>query len=175
MPLPEAGTNVGRTAIEVGATDDELRLWLAKEAVRHGELRLTAQQNNLAAMESRATSMFGWSIPTILALGTAALRSRYSGPALSAATCMVGTAVMCAVALWPQPWGHAGHRPPMLLNEQLQSELEVIESIALGYDQTADSNEARLTRFGEWLRVAWLLFLLSPLMGGFFLVLAIWF
>jgi hypothetical protein len=154
-----------RDEVDVGEAGDRLPLWLAKEAVRHGELRLAAQQSNLAAMETRATAIFGWSIPTILALGAAALSSRFTGAAVGAAVCLAGSAIHCAVALWPQKWGHPGHNPNVLLDMQLSSELEVLEAVAGGYASTARLNDDRLIRFGAWLRTAWVLFIAAPVAG----------
>jgi len=160
--------------IEVGATEGDLRYWLAKEAIRHGEVHLQSQQSNLIAMETRAGAIFGWSIPTILGLGTVASQGHHPGAAIGSAVCLAGAACACAWALWPQKWGHAGYRPGILLSEKLPSELEVLESIAAGYDETATVNDARLSRFWRWLRMAWILFLASPLVGGLTLAFATW-
>jgi hypothetical protein len=150
--------------------DDPYELARAKEAVRQGEMRLTAQQSNLAAMEARATAIFGWSVPTVLGLGAAALTSRYTGAASAAAVCLFGAAVHCMVALWPRHWGHQGYSPLVVLDLSLSSEVDMLESIAQGNAATSEANAARLSRFGWWLKSSWLLFLAAPVMGGIGLI-----
>ena len=154
---------------EVGASDDEIRLWRAKEAVRHGELLLKSQQDNMVATESRATAVIAWSVPTILALCAFAIQNQYSGDAamsaVAAAICLAAAATASVVGLWPQRWGHAGYEPLTLLDDPLPSELEILESIAQGYDTTAQQNDARLNRFARWMRVAWLFFIAAPAIG----------
>jgi len=132
-------------------------------------------------MESRATSIFGWSVPTILALGALALHNSHSGTTLISAIFIAGAALIstillacaafeCARALWPRKWGHPGHDPKQLIEEQLQTELEVLESIALGYSETAKLNDARLVAFGRHLRGAWAFFILAPVAGCLWIV-----
>jgi hypothetical protein len=171
--MSEANGDPDGGSVEVGAVDADLRLWLAKEAVRNGELLLASQLSNLTAMETRATALFGWSVPTILALGAAALNTRYTGPAIAAASLLGGAAVACAHGLWPQKWRHAGYHPGEILNEKLTSELEVLESIAGGYAKGADLNNARLDQLADCLRFAWVFFIVSPVAGGIALLVSI--
>lgn len=152
--------------IDVGADGAGLRLWLAKEAVRLGEVLLAAQQNNLVAMEARASSIFGWSVPSILGLGAVALHSPFAKAAAASAVCLFGAAIGCAIALWPRPWSHVGYNPKITLDWRLASELEILESIAQGYGDAASENDRRLVRFGTWLRVSWGLFVSGPAVGA---------
>jgi hypothetical protein len=48
----------------------------------------------------------------------------------------------------------------------LSCELEILEKIAQGYDDTASDNDFTLKRFATWLRVAWLFFAAVPMAGG---------
>jgi hypothetical protein len=171
--MSEANGGPDGGSVEVGATDADLRWWLAKEAVRHGELLLPSQLSNLTAMETRATALFGWSVPTILALGAAALNTRYTGPAIAAASWLAGAAAACVYGLWPQDWSHAGYHPREILNEKLTSELEVLEAIAGGYAEGADLNKARLAHLADCLRFAWAFFIASLVAGGIALLVSI--
>src|SRR5262245_54989647 len=68
-------------AIEVGASDDTLRYWLAKEALRQGEVQMAAQSAALQSLASRATSILGWSVTITGALAAAAVSGPYRVPA----------------------------------------------------------------------------------------------
>lgn len=171
--MSEATDGPDGGSVEIGATDADLRLWLAKEAVRHGELLLASQLSNLTAMETRATALFGWSVPAILVLGAAALNARYTGPAIAAASLLAGAAVACAYGLWPQKWSHAGYDPREILDEKLTSELEVLEAMAGGYAEGANLNKARLDHLAVCLRFAWACFIASPVAGGIALLVSI--
>ncbi len=89
-------------AIEVGDADDNLPLWLRREAVRHGKVLLGAQHNNLVAMEARASSILSWNVPTIIALGAVALHGPLAIAAVVAAVFLFVAAIACVVALWPR-------------------------------------------------------------------------
>lgn len=154
-----------------GATGDKLRLWRAKEAVRHGELRLSGQHNNLSAMETRATSIFGWSIPTVLALGALTASGSYCfAPVLGMAS-LSGAAILAAIALWPKDWGLQGQMPKVVMDDDLETEMESLESFALSYQDTIESNEAILDEFGRSLQKAWFWFISAPVAAGIGLLL----
>jgi hypothetical protein len=161
-------------SVHLGAAAARLPIWLARQAVRNGELRLGAQQDNLVAMEARATSIFGWSVPSILGLGALGLHSPFVKAAIAAAVCLLGAAIGCVVALWPRPWGHVGHDPKEMLEWELPSELEILESIALGYGNEVLKNDRHLERFANWLRVSWILFIAGPVMGAIGLAVIVW-
>jgi hypothetical protein len=172
-------------AIEVGSasTDGTLRYWLAKEAVRQGELSLGSQISALARLMASATSILGWSVTISLAL-TAAIASAVAPPspnaqsvllpllrhalwpAVAAEVLTLTAAVCCVVVLWPHRWHSPGHEPALLLASQYDTELEVLEAMASGYAAAADRNSDRLTRLEKWLHVAWGCFVGAPIAGG---------
>ena len=153
--------------IEVGATDKDLRLWRAKEAVRHAELRIASQTTNRNGLETRATSIIGWSVPS--ALGAVALIAnpntawldRY---AVTALVCLLAAAALGATALWPRRWNIVGHPPDVFMNGSEQSELAHQEVIASDYGLAIRENEQQLKQLGWLIRLAWLALAAAPLL-----------
>ena len=101
--MSEANGGPDGGSVEVGATDADLRWWLAKEAVRHGELLLPSQLSNLTAMETRATALFGWSVPTIL--DTRCSRAKYPIHRTGDCRCLVARGCGCSLRLWAMASG----------------------------------------------------------------------
>lgn len=156
--------------IEVGAQAEDLRYWLAKEAVRQGEVRLSAQAQNIAAMESRATSILAWSTATMVALGAAASQGHLRPIAMLAGALLLAASIACIGALWPAAWHPPGHDFAALAKMRTQApdktELEVLELIAVSYEDGIAANDRRAGRFAWWLRAAWILFLAAPIAGA---------
>jgi hypothetical protein len=117
MTLPTASASEDNE-IEVGALGDSLRYWLAKEALRQGELGLTSQMSALDAMMSRASAIFGWSVTVSIALvGIASLPGGSQLPAFAALVFTFLAAVCCVCALWPRNWVLNGYDPVPVINE----------------------------------------------------------
>lgn len=148
--------------IEVGETGDTLRFWLAKEAIRHGETHLTAQAASLSAMEARATSILGWAVTGVFALGALATTGQYRAAAGFAAAVLSIAAVFCIVGLWPRGWAVAGLHPAQIRNSGKDTELGVLEYVALCYEAAIDLNVSRLKGFGRYLACSWVCFVASP-------------
>ena len=111
--------------IEVGAVGDTLRYWLAKEALRQGELALTSQLCALDAMMSRASSIFGWSVTVSIALvGVVSLPASSRLPALVSLVCTFFAAVCCVCALWPRNWVLNGYDASWVISQVYGTELE---------------------------------------------------
>lgn len=152
--------------IEVGALGDSLRYWLAKEALRQGELRLASQISAVDAMMSRATSVFGWSVTVTIALmGVSSLAGSSRVPALAALAYTFLAAVCCVCALWPRRWVLNGYDPNLLIDGTYGTELETIESMAKGLADGERLNATASQRVAVFLRIAWLCFCLSPIAG----------
>lgn len=68
--------------IEVGASDADgtLSYWRAKEAIRQGEARLTAQSGVRSMMEARATVITGWAAAGLAVTAGALFARRTAGP-----------------------------------------------------------------------------------------------
>jgi hypothetical protein len=152
--------------IEVGASRDALRYWLAKEALRQGELGLTAQISALDAMMSRASSMFGWSVTVTLALvGASSFHTNFQISAFAALASAFLAAVCCVCALWPRNWALNGYDPDFVVNQTLKTELEVLESLAAGLAEGKRLNAVASRKVAIFLRVGWTLFCLAPAAG----------
>jgi hypothetical protein len=160
--------------------DGNYGYWLAKETVRHGELRLGTQISSMNGMMSRATSILGWGVTISLALGgwlgansVAAASGKPSDPvnfqvligALAVALSTFFSAVCCIPVLWPGRWYGPGHEPKLLLDAPCESELEMLQAMALGYRNASARNVVALGRLILWLRAAWLFFVASPAAG----------
>jgi len=151
---------------EVGAADGTLRLWLAKEALRQGELRLAGQALTLQAMETRATSLLTWSVTVGVALVAASIDSRFRDAAVSAFTCSTIAASACVWGMWPRSWRIAGQRFSDMERRALSTELEHLASMAQGVENAAEANEARVKRFASALRVAWVSVVAAPVVAA---------
>jgi hypothetical protein len=166
-----------------GATvkDGNYAHWLAKEAVRHGELRLGTQISSMNGMMSRATSILGWSVTISLALGGWLASNSLSAPvsgkspepanlqvligALAVALSTFASAICCIPVLWPGQWRGPGHEPRLLFAAECETESEMLEAMAKGYRDASAINVVALGRIIRWLRAAWFFFAASPAIG----------
>jgi hypothetical protein len=150
-------------AFEVGAIDDAgLRYWKAVEAMRQGEMALTAQAASLTAMETRAVSIMTWSLTTATAIGLAVVTQKAPVASLVPCAAALGASLCCMAALWPRRWQSLGYSFAAMQAMDYRSELEVRESINLAYDVARADNNGRLRSFARYLRAAWVLFALAP-------------
>lgn len=153
--------------IEVGETGSSLRYWLAKEAVRQAELHLAAQAASITAMESRATSILGWSVAGVFVLGSGALSGQFRAPAAVAAALLFISAVLCVTGLWPRMWGVSGHAAPLdIMHSSADTELNFLEQLAEKYHVTIEHNNKRLDKFKTFLSISWVSFVISPIIAG---------
>ncbi len=163
--MPEAST------IEVGASasDGTLRYWKAKEAVRQGELRLGAQGTIRTAQEARATAITGWATATLLALAAAIAAATDWAARIGAATAaslLFIAAALCIHAARPQRWAVPGYDPTAILDEKLETELEILEATAYGISPVSQENNRRLERMATALRWAGWMLIGAPLAGA---------
>ena len=155
--------------IEVGATEGDLRYWKAKEAVRQGEARLTAQAAVRTALEARAIALTGWAAVSLLAATGAGFAARDAAGLIGTAT--AGAILFAASALGihaarPRDWTMVGHDPSVIKSDPLGSELEVLESVADGLSPGIQANDNRLHGMGRLLRVAGWLLIAAPMFGA---------
>jgi hypothetical protein len=155
--------------IEVGAAGSDLRYWKAKEAVRQGEARLAAQAAVRAALEARATALTGWAAVSLLAATGAGFAAKDAAGLMGAA--VTGLFLFWAAALGihaarPLNWAMVGYDPTLITSDPLGSELEVLESIAVGLSAGFQGNNLRLNQTGKLLRWAGWLLTAAPLFGG---------
>jgi hypothetical protein len=155
--------------IEVGATAGDLRYWRAKEAVRQGEARLTAQAAVRTALEARAAALTGWAAVSLLAAtgaGFAAKDAAGFAGASGAGTALFVAAIMGIHAARPRDWAMVGYDPEVITSDQLGSELEVLESIAAGLSPGIQANNRRLNEMGLMLRWAGWVLIVAPAIGA---------
>lgn len=151
--------------INVGQADADLRLCIAVEAVRQGELRLTGQQANIQAGEARATSVLGWSAAGLSAMAVLALDQERRILVAPSAVLLALCVVMCIAALWPKAWNTAGYTRADLAAWQVGSELELRESLASGYEESAAENRVQMDHFARCMMFAWVSLALAPVAG----------
>lgn len=155
--------------IEVGAVEGELRYWRAKEAIRQGEARLNAQAAVRAALEARATALTGWAAVALLAVtgaGFTATDSLSRTGALTAGIVLFAAAIVGIHAARPRDWAMLGYDPSVITSDRLGSELELLESIALGLSPGIQANNWRLNSMGRMLRRTGGLLIAAPLVGA---------
>jgi hypothetical protein len=156
--------------IEVGARGDELRLWKAKEALRHAELRLGSQAATLQAFEARATSILGWLVAILTTIAGAAVVILSGGHTVRAAALCVAfvpaTIAIFAAAgvVWPKLWCVPGYDPAVVMSE-CDNELQQIEFFVHGYGIGIRENAHVLAESGERVQRAWRGLILMPPTG----------
>ena len=166
-PRPEGA----EAEIEVGATDRDLRYWLAKEAVRQGEARLTAQNTTRTALDARATALTGWAAVGLLATAGASFTARDDPAFLGATTAAVVLFVAAATGIYaarPRSWSLIGYSPDLIrgLASTLMTELEVLEAIAGGLNDGITINNRTISQTSRLLRWAGWLLIIAPLIGA---------
>jgi hypothetical protein len=163
------GTESSSTSdIEVGATDGDLRYWRAKEAVRQGEARLTAQAAIRTALEGRATALTGWAAISLLAATGAGFTAKdMAGSAGAGAegVVLLIAAIVGIHAVRPRDWAMVGYDPQVITSDRLDSELELLESIAAGLSPGIQTNNRRLNGMGRMLRWAGWMLIAAPWVG----------
>lgn len=149
--------------IEVGKADGDVRLWRAVEAMRQGELLLATQTANLVAMETRATAILAWSVAGATAIGLGVANGTLQPLHGLVGLPLLLAAGACILAMWPRRWHGAGYHSRDVAEVHGDTELEVREAIALGYDCGIARNGRRLRATAVWLRGAWLAAVAAPL------------
>ena len=151
---------------ELGATGADLPLWRAREAIRNAELRLGVQASAAQALEGRATSMLGWSVAGVLAVGAAVVNGTHFWPASIAGACLAGAAALCLLGIVGRDFsGAAGYEPATLLSDRSASEYEALVSLAEGYQEAVLHNQASFVRVKARLSAAMILMAAGPLLG----------
>lgn len=160
--------------IEAGAAGDTLRLWQAREALRHAELRLTSQTASLQAFEARASALMGWFVTAVSAIGGAAVVSLTTaaywraGAFTAALVPAFAGAFEASRLLWPKRWNDPGYSPDVVM-DKCDSELQQLEFLIAGYATGIDENSTLLDRFGRLMRRAWWLLFAVPVTAGLLL------
>lgn len=150
----------------LGATGERLQFWKAKEAFRQGELKLTQQSAVLDGLRLQATSLLGWSVTIGVALAAAALTKGLPDVAVVVVTSITITAALCIGTLWvTSGWRFSSFNPLQIMDNPLGSELEVLESLALGSQDSIVKNRRMIGVRSQLLRMAWISFAAMPIVG----------
>jgi len=155
---------------DVGAVGRTLKIAMAHEAVRQGELQMAAQVNHLQAAETRAISLLGWT--NAAALAGAALAASHNFQfaiwiiILVASPALI-TILSCIAALWPSRWIGQGTDINWLLDSVLDSDSELsnLTLMAKGYADAIKENEARIWKITGLIRIGYFGFSLSAAFG----------
>ncbi|HWD58079.1 MAG TPA: hypothetical protein VG308_07375 [Stellaceae bacterium] len=154
--------------VEAGATGDTLRLWQAREALRHAELRLASQTASLQAFEARAAALMGWFVTGVSAIGGAAVVSLSggtywrAGAIVAALIPALAGAFEASTVLWPKNWHDPGYTPDVVM-DACESELQQLEYLTAGYAAGINENRVFLDRAGRLMRRAWWLLFAIPI------------
>jgi hypothetical protein len=73
--------------------------------------------------------------------------------------------------VWPRFWSHPGYDPRLIIDDRHGTELEQLESLALGYANGIEVNRRHLDGAGGRMRAAFCLLGLAPLTGAIVLLL----
>ena len=154
---------------EVGASDDTIRLCRATAAVRHAELRLASQATNRTGLETRATSIIGWSVPIALAAVALILIPQIQWityPALAVVAAFLVAAGLACAALWPRDWNVVGVPAGIVLSATDASELQFQERVAGDYGKAITENQRQLLILSWLIRLAWIAMAVAPLLAA---------
>ncbi len=156
--------------IEVGAIGGDLPIVVRREAVRQGQLLISAQAGAAQAFETRATALLGWcsagSIGITLTLAARAGSDFAYRPLLAAVIFMLIASAACVAALWPQEWEFGAYPKDKLEERDYKTEFELHDGIAAALLRDARKNQARLRRFANCLRAAWLALMAAPIFAA---------
>jgi hypothetical protein len=159
--LPAASSS----QIEVGAQGVDLRYWLAKEALRQSEITSGFESSALTATIGLATTILGWLVPAATAAGIAAITARKPEWRFAADVVLVGfglTVSICIFVILPIHVKSAAFDAPQLLNSGLTTELEHLESMALGQFEASQKRRTKLVLLRRAVALAWFLFFATP-------------
>ncbi|WP_200408932.1 hypothetical protein [Komagataeibacter oboediens] len=164
--MSEKADHSSPAPLDMGKKSNEIRLWKANQAVRHGELRLAAQSTALTGAQTRATSLLTWVVPLMgVSLGII-LNKDYIAAGWVLLTGNAVTAVLCATALAPTAWSEAGFKPVEVLDIPYDSELLCQEAVAVTYQESIQKNDRRMKKFTRLMQGAWWVFLITPPIAG---------
>ncbi|WP_282758365.1 hypothetical protein [Komagataeibacter saccharivorans] len=152
-----------------GARGEDYALWRAREAVAQAEKLLASQGASMAYHEGRATSLIGWVCADLLAVA-GMLGSHPTWPWIVGSLGVVCPSVVSGYYLYqvyqPKKWSVTGIHPEWLMQDWPQpTERTTLEGIANRYIGEVERNEQTLKRTFSIVRMAWIWFLLIPVLG----------
>ncbi|MCJ8352725.1 hypothetical protein [Novacetimonas hansenii] len=152
-----------------GARGEDYALWRAREAVAQAEKLLASQATTMAYHEGRATSLIGWVCADLLAVA-AMLGSHPTWAWFVGSLGIIMPSVVSGYYLYrvyqPKKWSVAGIHPEWLMQDWPEpTERTTLEAIARRYIDETQHNEEMLRRAFVAVRMAWIWFLLIPVIG----------
>ena len=163
--LTKASIEGAEPEIELGAVGDDLRYWAAKEALRQVELRKRSQTDIFSSFNTRATSVLGWSVTGILALGAAVVTGHQTWAAAATILPLTCAAALSISVLWPRRWYDGAWAADWVLRWPRKSELETIEAMATGGHESLEEDDKKLQKFARRLAIAYGCLIGAPVLG----------
>ncbi|WP_075632628.1 hypothetical protein [Novacetimonas hansenii] len=170
-----------------GATGQDFRLWRVKEALAQVEKRLSSQATTLAAYETRTSSLMGWlSAEALATIGavvsrTGGMDEKHLAPAVIWMVGSIGFIIPMALSAFylsnvfrKKIWTVVGADAEWLMTDrEHSSEVECLEEIIEVYIAGIQDNENILDCGMDNLQTGRAWFLLTPVIGFFWVVLII--
>lgn len=148
--------------IEVGGVPEGgLRLWCARTALDNAEKALNWQTTTLNIFIGRATALIGWNVTLSMAMLTIYAAYHFMA-SLWAFPCFILSAICCGYIIMPKSWSPPYNDVQYILNPIYETELEMIEAMALGMDISIKQNYCLLKRHKIIMRLALLFMFLAP-------------
>lgn len=153
--------------VEIGLAGGDMPFWRAQEAIRYAEIKLSGQVQANQSLESRATSLIGWSAAGLSALGAAVASGSHVRAASIAAIFLFAASLLCVWGIMSRDlYGVPGYAPKILLGDASASQYEALVALAGGYQTAVDHNDRLFRRFKRQVEFAIMLVVAAPA-GGF--------
>ncbi|WP_010508419.1 hypothetical protein [Komagataeibacter europaeus] len=150
------------------ANDEDFRLFLLRERVRHAEAEYKYVEESLNRTKSRATYLLGWSITLASASVAAAMGTHHERrvEATIAATGFTLTAMLCAKVLYSTRTVALFQSPvrfdTILQDEDERSEAGYLDAYAELAEEVSVHNDQTVSKDQSTMRNAWVTACLTP-------------
>jgi hypothetical protein len=152
-PAPELEYKPDPTLGEHG---HPLHLWLAKEAMRQGEMKIAQMSAVFDGFRAQATSLLGWSTTLGSAVTFAAITNNRPLVAWVGGITTMAEAALCIATIWPvDKWAAGTYMPEKVMATTQDCELQERRALARSLDQMIISNRKLIDRRFKRLRWAW--------------------
>lgn len=152
----------------LGATGDELVLWLINEAIKNGESTLERQEKLIDALRAQATSMLGWFVTLTTAVTFAAITAHKIVVAACMAALGCWACTSCVYTLLVKKWSYKEYDPDQILYSDHKSERDYKYASARGHQEAIEKNRITIKETTQALNMAWMFFCIMPPLGVLF-------
>lgn len=156
-------TTVKVEQVEVGANQDEYRLWFANEKLKQAVIFADGQEARLVRIKARAASLLGWAIGLTTVVTPLSFHNRLITWAVLPAAVFLLSGLTCVYVLFTTNWCSQGYMPHEMKHWTFKNELQVVENKLREIDDALIFNEKTIVRHSHAMKVAWLLFAIGPL------------